>query len=262
MITTKPSIIRGLSILVLAAMLFNCGEENDKVENGQIDTRISLFSTAAMQGRLTINDAVLNLSRIEFEATSLNKNTIRSSKDLENSEQVFALAGNMNNNEIVLEAKIDRYNPLSLTLIPTPDQYTLEVTEIDGIKTFDYTDFKNNAKPALLVSGKFENRGESTPVIIAIDNISPLEVFATQNAEPVIEISVGNLAEVTLNPAVWFEEITTQKLEAAERITVQGQEIIFIHNKFNTDLYNDIVFQLETPEKSMNFYMTITKSQD
>jgi hypothetical protein len=262
MIKPKPSIIRGLSIIVLAVMLSNCGEDNDKVENGKINTRISLFSTAAMQGRLTIDDAVLNLSRIEFEAVSLSKNTIRSSKDLADSEQTFSLAAKMNNNEVEMEAKIDRYNPLSLTLISSPDPYVLEVTETNGIKTFDYTDFKNNSRPALLVSGKFESRGISTPIIIAIEDISPLEVFATQNSEPIVEISVENLAEVNLNPAVWFEEITTQKLEAAQRIIVQNEEIVFIHSKFNTDLYNDIILKLESPENSMSFYMTITKNQD
>jgi len=260
--TNMSFVLRGLCIIALAGVLFSCGEENDKVENGKITTTISLFTNAALQGRLTIDDAMLNLSRIEFEATSLGKNTIRSSKDFENSEQTFALTEKMKSNGFVTEAKIDRYNPFSFTLTSIPDSYNLEILETNGIKTFDFDAFKNNAKPALLVTGKFDNRGASTPIIIAIDAISPLEVFATQNGEPLIEVNVENLAEINLNPAVWFENISTQKFETAETITVQGRETIFIHSKFNTELYDDIMLQLETPEKSMTLTMTITKNQD
>lgn len=254
-------VMKGVFPVVMAFAVAGCSEDEEGNGAALINTSIELSSTAALSGRLIINSAYLNIQQLDLSAVSLSKNTVRVNTEFVGEEQTFSLTGRSLSPAIPIETKSDRYDPLSIRITTAADEHKLQFITADGTTAPDYDDFQNNAKPALLVTGLYESRGASIPFILAVSEITPLQTIATQNGDPTVEIGLENLAEIKMNPAVWFEEITPQLMDDADRIQSGNRQMIFIHQDFNSDLYEKILLKLETPEKSMSFNLTVTRQE-
>jgi hypothetical protein len=256
------SAMRGIFPALAAIAFLGCSQDDEDAQGGQLNTTIELASTAALQGRLIITSAVMNIERLDVSAVSLSKNTVKATTEFSGEDQSFVLMGRSLSTAVPMETRSDRYNPLTIRITTTSSDYSPIIHEENGVRTLDYNDFQINAKPALLVTGNYERRGVSIPVILSIPQINPLITTATQNGDPSVEVGLENLAEITMNPGIWFEEITTQMLDDATTVLVDNREIIFIDPTTNSNIFTKILLEIESPEKSMSFNLTVTKRQE
>lgn len=256
------SAMKGIVPALAAIIFLGCSQEDEDAKAGQLSTTIELSSTAALQGRLVITSAMMNIERLDLSAVSLSKNTVKATTEFTAEDQSFVLTGRSLTTPVFIETQSDRYNPLTIKITTTSSDYTPLINEVNGVQTFDYADFQANAKPALLVTGNYERRGVSIPVILAIPEINPLIATATQNGDPSVEVGLENLAEITMNPGIWFEEITSQMMDDASTVLIDDREVIFIDPNHNSTIFNKILLMIETPEKSMGFNLTVTRRQE
>lgn len=258
-----PFYAKGLILLFISAFLVQCDKE-ELDSNGKINSSISLFSNAAIQGKITISDAYLNLERIEVLGTSPTLEVVSFSQNISDNDSRISLTG-ITPGLIPITAKRNTYEPFSITLTLHNEPYNLLMESFQGEnntvqETVNFGDFLQNAIPALFIQGKFDNRGKSIPVYIAITDTYPLRVTGKQANTPQVKIDLENRAEVFINPAYLLQNITTQKLEQADKLFHQQQEIIFIHPQFNSELYRSILDRLEDSENSMSLKVTVTKT--
>lgn len=249
------SFFRSIAVVFLAFSLFQCSEEEPD-NSALINCDLSLFSNAALQGKITLNQAVLNVEQIQFTGTKPSLSIISFSRTIPAEE---TLVGLINNDKMIrIDAERNDYDPLSVTMTLGKDSYALEVPNDGSAVNID--DYMQAATPSLIISGRFDNRGRSIPVHVAFPEVMPLKSIAEQYGSIKVTIDVENLAEIQINTGYLFDAITTQQLEAASKAMHQNQEVIFIHPGYNTGLYNLLLARLEDAQNSVNVKTKVTRS--
>lgn len=251
-------LFRNLAIVFLAVSLFQCSEKEPD-NSALINCDLSLFSNAAMQGKITINQAVINLDQVQVTGTQPSLNVVTFSKTLPADESRMELISNTNS-IIGLDAERNEYDPLSITLTLLSDTYELLVQDLETGPTANLDEYLQSAKPSFFLNAKFDNRGRSIPVYVAFPDVMPLKSVAQQYGSAEVRIDVENLAEIQINPGYFFDGITSQQLEAASRLTHQNQEVIFIHPAFNNSLYTSMLSRLEDAQNSVRVKVSVTRS--
>ncbi len=251
-------LFRNLAIAFLAFSFFQCSD--DEPDNSAlINCDLSLFSNAAMQGKITINQASLNLEQIEVTGTQPSLSIISFSRTIPADESRVDLLSN-GNSIIRLDAAQNDYDPLSLTLTPAGDSYSLDVQATENGQTVNIDDYLGSAAPSLLLSGRFDNRGKSIPIHVAFPEVMPLKSIAEQYGSIRVKLDLENLAEIQINSGYLFDGVTTQQLETASKAIHQNQEVIFIHPAFNSGLYDIFLARLEDAQNSMKVKVKVTRS--
>ncbi len=249
-----PPLFRHLAIALLAATFVQCSQ--DEPDNkALINCDISLFSNAAMQGKVTINQALINLNQIQVTGTQPSLSTSTFTKALSADDGIFDLM-DPNSPSIRVDAERNDYDPLSLTLTLGSDSNSPQIENTAP----NIESYLQSAKPAFLISARFDNRGRAIPIYVAFPAVSPLKSMAEQYGSVRVKIDVENVAEIQLNPGHLFDGLTTQQLEGATKATYQNQEVIFIHPNFNGALYDILLSRLEDAPNSMKVKVKVTRS--
>jgi hypothetical protein len=250
-------LFRNLAIVLLAVSFFSCSK--DEPDNSAlINCDLSLFSNAAMQGRITINQAVINLEQIQVTGTQPSLSTVSFSRSIPADESLIQL---INSNSIIrVDAERNNYDPLSLTLTFRTDSQDLQVETTETGITANLDSYMQAAKPSFFLNARFDNRGRSIPVYVAFPDVMPLKSIAEQYGSIEVKIDLENLAEVQINTGYIFDGISTQQLESASRAMHQNQEVIFIHPAFNSGLYTALLDRLEDAQNAVKVKVKVTRS--
>jgi hypothetical protein len=257
-----PTFFKRMAILLFSVFLIQCDDEEPQ-HAAKLNVSLSLFSNAAIQGKITFNEAIARVSQITVSATNPSQDVLTFSKSFSDDQMAIPLLRtNPSEYLIELDARKNKYEPFNITLTLEDDHHSLQFIPAgeDEPAIPDLTDYFQNAKPALMISGRFDNRGKAIPVHVAITDVYPLKVTGSQYGTPQVRLDKENLAELTINPAYLFQNITTLRLESAQKVMHSGQETIFIHPQFNTDLLNELLTRLEDTNNSMALKVSITKS--
>lgn len=239
MLVGKSSLLRGL-IVALALVSFQCSEEKEEA-SGELQSTLRLSSNAAMQGKLTIQTSSARLTELKYTGTPPSQDVETYIQTLNGTEEAMPLTG-PDADPITISAIKSRYEPFIATLTFHSDDYAVK---FDAANLPDLTDYMLNGKPALTMLGTFDNRGKKTKVLVAIADLTTLNIAAKQYDSPEIEVGDVNKAEIFFNPMVWFEGITTEAIESAARVTYNNEEVVFIHRQFNSTLHKRIQDNIE-----------------
>jgi hypothetical protein len=248
---TFPSITRGLTLLLAIALFAQCEKEDPSTE-ATIETTLALQTNAALQGKLTIEQAYVHALQIDMVA-----------KRTDGSQFTFSLANPEEDKKVRVQAsggtpfnipaQQGKYDPIDVTLTLQQDIYQLVVTPGSDVTppVPDYADFLATAKPSIAFSGKFNNRGHSTRVYIALNIADRLHMQASQLGKSTVALSKENRAKFTIDPAWILQDITTVEIEDAISFDYLGEKTILIHPDFNADLYEQIVERLFEDENGV-----------
>lgn len=242
------AVLRKTLSILLVLVTFSCEKDEDST-TGTVDLALSLFSTAALQGKVTVDKASMQIDKIDLASTNRDLQQISFSTDLSAGEAVNLLGANDPAANPSVQATKGVYEPMRavIQLSQVPYELVMVTDPVTQLSTPDLSQFLQNAKPAILFQATFYNRGESIPVYLALTDLNRLEVEGRQAETPRIRIGKANRAEISFDPANWLQEITTQKLESAETLLYKGEKVIFIHPQFNASLYRSIATRVEQP---------------
>lgn len=115
----------------------------------------------------------------------------------------------------------------------------------EALRTVDLDHFFQNAKPAMVVFGLYQNNGVIVNIIFAASGIEKFTLRAKQNDSFTISLDEQNTAEISFDPQRWFETLTPADIESASIQTYQQQKVLFIHKDFNTGLFQSLVSRIE-----------------
>jgi hypothetical protein len=241
MLTNSPSILRGLIFLTVLGLFAQCEKDEPSTE-ASIESTMELTTNAAMQGKLTIEQSFIYPLQIDMVAKRTDGNQFTFSQTNVGEDKKVRLTG-MNKAPFEIPAQQGKYDPIDITLTVQPDPYELIITPgTEGNPdVVDYADFLANAKPSLFFSGKFNNRGQNTKVVISINISDRIRVQATQLGKPAIALSKQNRVKFTVDPSYILQDLTVQALESASKFDHLGEPTILIHRDFNPALYDDVI---------------------
>ena len=112
-------------------------------------------------------------------------------------------------------------------------------------QSVDLDDFFQNAKPGMVVLATYMNNGKIINIVFVGSGIGELTIRAKQNDSFAISLSEQNSAEITFDPAHWFDSLTPALIESADIQIYQQQNIVLIHENFNSTLYKEISSRIE-----------------
>lgn len=258
---TRKLILLTRNLVACSVFLFfaQCGPE-DPETNGKINTSITLFSNAALQGKVTVNQAFLNVSQVSVSGTAPTQDVLTFSRKLSGDDAWIPLLSK-DHKPLEITGKINDYDPFNVTMSLAPETSGPVVTEDESGITANLDEYLPVARPALLLIGKFDNRGRSMPLIIAVTDVFPLTTAGVQYGSPRVHVDLENKLEIQISTGHLFSDITTTALENAQRVTYQGQEAIFIHPLVNSNLYASIEKSFEEANASVIAKITVTKSR-
>jgi hypothetical protein len=107
--------------------------------------------------------------------------------------------------------------------------------------SLDLDDFFHNAKPAMLVTGTYDNNGKTIRFIFAGSDIGILSVPARQGDSPTVIVGNQSVSDMTFDPERWFSSLTPANIESGTTQIYQGQPVLFIHPRFNRALYEALM---------------------
>ena len=145
------------------------------------------------------------------------------------------------------------YTQTLKTLFGARDGSDLEFDVPQGIYTeinLELISAVKNKKPNLVVHGFFKSyTGRSYPLRFELTKNEHFSIFGedltgNDTAVDLSEVSKTK-ATILLNPANWFRVITKERLEQAEKVSVEGVQTILINSLVNGQLYKDIIAALE-----------------
>lgn len=113
------------------------------------------------------------------------------------------------------------------------------------IRTVDLDHFFQNAKPAMVVFGLYQNNGVTVNIIFVVSGIEKFTVNGKQNDSFNISLDTRNEAVLTFDPQRWFETITQADIESAIIQEYQQQKVLLIHKDFNTELFEALAPRIE-----------------
>jgi hypothetical protein len=202
-----------------------------------------------MQGKLTIEQAYIQALQIDMIANRTDGNQFTFSQANPSDDKKIVLIGSIET-LFNIPGQQGKYDPIDISLTLGEDPYQLVVTPgTDGNPpTVDYATFIQQATPSMFLSCKFNNRGESTKVIIALNIPNQMRVEASQLGSTAVSLSKQNRAKFSFRPDYLLQDLTSQHLEDAVTFDYLGEKTILIHEDFNSDLYDmiiDRVFEYE-----------------
>ena len=109
----------------------------------------------------------------------------------------------------------------------------------------DLGHFFQNAKPALVVFATYNNNSQPLKVIFAVTSLEKFTVHATQEGRENVVITIKNFGRTMFDPEQWFNVLSSADIESASRLTYQGQNVLFIHKEYNSNLYEALLSRLE-----------------
>lgn len=240
--TMIPSIkhtAKALLLLLIPVVFVQCEKDEPSTE-AKLKTTLALFSNAAMQGKLTINEAFIALDRIDIEANSATgSQSVLSSSNTNENPQISLLGSG----ETPFEYKLTqgKYDPINFVFYPKQSDYQLKtITTEGGDNIPDFADFLQNADPTMVLSGTFSNRGQVVRVYVSIDLNSRLSFNALQLGQTSISVGRENVARITVDPSYVLQDLSVARLEGASTFNYQGQPTILIHPNYNRTIYLDI----------------------
>ena len=157
--------------------------------------------------------------------------------------------------------KINDYDPFNVTLSLISETSGPTVTTDESGISANLDEYLPIARPSMLLIGKFDNRGRSMPLIVAVTDVFPLTTAGVQYGSPQVHIDLENRLEIQINTGHLFSDITATALENAQRVMHQGQEAIFIHPLVNGNLHASIEKNMEEAGSSVIAKITVTKSR-
>jgi hypothetical protein len=246
MIIEIPSMTRGLVLLFVIAIFTQCEKEEPSTE-ASIEATVALYTNAAMQGKLTIEQAYIHPLQIDFTAKRTDGNQFTFAYTNTSEDKKVRLVGSTTAETLfTIPAQQGRFDPIDVMITLQQDPYQLVVTPgIDGNPpTVDYAEFLANAKPSMSFAGKFNNRGQSTRVYIALNIADRIRTQATQLGKSPVALSKENRANFSFDPSVILQDLVTADLENAISFEYLGEQTVLIHQDFNSDLYEMIVDRL------------------
>jgi opacity protein-like surface antigen len=204
-------------ILIVAAVaisMFACSDDNETT-GARLNLDFNTVTTAdntsqrTLANGLEFTDGIITLSEIRFEAEA----------DVDSLEIEFELE-----QQTVLDFATGTTNPdISGISIPAG---TYEEVEIE-IELFDESD-----EPGVVLNGTFTYNGEAHPVRFEFNSGETFEVEMEGNV--VLSDGTNALAQITLDPHVWFASVTANQLAAAER---DANGVIVISESVNSDIF-------------------------
>jgi hypothetical protein len=115
----------------------------------------------------------------------------------------------------------------------------------DSNSAVDLDHFFQNARPGLVVFGIYENNGKVINVILVVSDLEKLTIRGKQDDSFSIMLAENNAAQLSFDPAYWFQSLTPQDIEGGTIQVYQQQKVLFIHPDHNTALYQALVSRLE-----------------
>lgn len=204
-----------LIVVALAFGMFACSDNNEtngarlNLEFNTVTT-VNGTSQRALTNGLVFTGGFITLSEIRFEAEA----------DLDSLEIEFELE-----QQTVLDFATGTTNPdISGITIPAG---TYEEVEIE-IELFDEGD-----EPGVVLNGTFTYNGESHPVRFEFNSGETFEVEKEGNV--ILSDGTNALAEITLDPHVWFAAVTAEQLAAAEK---DANGVIVISESINENIFD------------------------
>ncbi|MGM0579632.1 MAG: hypothetical protein ACQETL_03070 [Bacteroidota bacterium] len=203
-----------LVVAVIAFGMFACSE--DETNGARLNLDFNTVTTAdntsqrALTNGLEFTDGFITLSDVNFEAEA----------DVDSLEIEFELE-----QQTILDFATGTTNPdISGITIPAG---TYEEVEIE-IELYDEGD-----EPGVVLNGTFTHDGVETPVRFEFDSGETFEVEMEGNV--VLSDGTNALAQITLDPHVWFANVSAEQLAAAER---DADGVIVISESINSDIFD------------------------
>ena len=109
----------------------------------------------------------------------------------------------------------------------------------------DLGHFFQNAKPALVVFATYSNNNQPVKLIFAVTSLEKFTVHATQEGRENVVITMKNFGKTMFDPEQWFNALSSADIESASRLTYQGQNVLFIHKEYNSNLYETLLSRLQ-----------------
>ena len=246
MIMKSPSITRGLLLLFVIALFTQCEKDEPSTE-ASIETTMALYTNAAMQGKLTIEQAFIQPLQIDFIGKRTDGNQFIFQYQNTSEDKRIRLVGSGTTDPVFsIPAQQGKYDPLEINITLQQDPYQLVVTPgTEGNPpVVDYAAFLANAQPSMVFSGKFNNRGQSVRVYVALNIADRIRTQGMQLGKSPVALSKENRASFAFDPAYILQDLTVADLESAVSFNHLGEKTILIHQDFNEDLYEVIVDRL------------------
>lgn len=214
--------IKSLVMLIgLAFVMFACND--DETNNARLNLDFNTVTTVdnanqrAISNGLVFTDGIITLNEISFSAET-------------------------ENDIMEIEFELEQKTVIDFaTGTTTPDigginipAGTYEEVEIE-IELDDDAE-----EPGIMLAGTFTDNGGSHPVRFELNSSETFEV--EKSGTVIFESGVTALAEITLDPHVWFATVTADQLAAAMK---NDEGVIVISNTSNTTIYDKAVDGLE-----------------
>ncbi len=207
------------SLLVMTAIasgMFACSEDETNGDSARLNldfntvTTVDNTSQRVLANGLVFTDGFIILSEVRFEAEG----------EVDSLEIEFELE-----QQTVIDFATGSTNPdISGISIPAG---TYEEVEIE-IELEDEGD-----EPGVVLTGTFTHNGESHPVRFEFNSGETFEIEMEGNVA--LTEGINALAEITLDPHVWFTTVTAEQLAAADK-DING--VIVISETMNEDIFD------------------------
>ncbi len=235
-------------LLIVVAVFTQCDTEDPSME-ASIETTMALQTNAAMQGKMTVEQAYLHVLQVDMVAKRTDGNQFTFSHSNEAEDKRINLTGSGSGTAELLfniPAQQGKYDPIDISLTLQPDTYELIIVPASEAtpENVDFADFLANGKPSIAFSGKFNNRGQSTRVLVALNIGDRVRTQATQLGKSPVGLAKQNRANFTIDPSTILQDLTTADLERAKSFLHLGERTILIHEQFNEDLYEKVIDRL------------------
>ena len=222
-------------LLLVIALFTQCDKDEPSTE-ASIETTMALHTNAAMQGKLTIEQAYIHPLQIDLTAKRTDGNQLTFSHTNDAEDKKVRLVGSGATEALFsIPAQQGKYDPIDINITLQQDPYQLIVTPgSDGSPAVvDYAEFLAQAKPSMAFAGKFNNRGQSTRVYVALNIGDRIRTQGTQLGKSAVALAKENRANFSFDPAYILQDLTVAHLENAIAFDYLGERTVLIHQEFN-----------------------------
>jgi hypothetical protein len=202
-----------------------------------------------MEGNLTIERLNLNLSEIDISGRRTGDDDMFFTRRF-NAENGYFILSDVNTTSTVLQIPQGTYETLVFYTTLREEEYEFEygTSGGDDDETSDLAEYIENARPGILLIGRYVNGAENFPVVIALnDDIRRLALDATQSGLPTVTLEKGvpALGTVTFDVSYWFTSITAAMMESAVKFPLNGEGAVVISEDYNELIHDQIAGRIE-----------------